>query len=182
MVRPDCYWPVRAAEYVLKTSPRNAAWHKWSHEHWLVAGMFGFVGTALIAIVPGFSNATKAAEAAPARIELALPLPAVASDARLALSGWQTVRVGKGENLGSIFDNLKIPATTLHSLLAATSAPNPPVRLSSCTIIAFPVFLTDASTVSRSSGTRVRRSITSTDVPSAARMSPTAVERRTVEA
>src|SRR6478736_5696820 len=129
MVRPDCYWPVRAAEYVLKPSPRNAAWHKWSHEHWLVAGMFGFVGTALIAIVPGFSNATKAAEAAPARVELALPLPAVSADARLALSGWQTVRVGKGENLGSIFAKLQIPATTLHQLLEATSAKNSLVHL-----------------------------------------------------
>ena len=129
MVRPDCYWPVRAAEYVLKPSPRNAAWHKWSHEHWLVAGMFGFVGTALIAIVPGFSNATKAAEAAPARVELALPLPAVSADARLALSGWQTVRVGKGENLGSIFAQMQIPATTLHQLLEATSAKNSLVHL-----------------------------------------------------
>jgi murein DD-endopeptidase MepM/ murein hydrolase activator NlpD len=112
----------------LENSPRQAdtgaAIRKWSHEHWLVAGIFGFVGTALIAIVPGFSNATRAAEAAPARVELALPLPAVAADARLAESGWQTVRVGKGENLGSIFDTLKIPATTLHDLLAATSAPN----------------------------------------------------------
>src|SRR6478735_7048326 len=129
MVRPDCYWPVRAAEYVLKPSPRNAAWHKWSHEHWLVAGMFGFVGTALIAIVPGFSNATKAAEAAPARVELALPLPAVSADAHLALSGWQTVRVGKGENLGSIFAQMQIPATTLHQLLEATSAKSSLVHL-----------------------------------------------------
>jgi murein DD-endopeptidase MepM/ murein hydrolase activator NlpD len=129
MVRPDCYWPVWAAEYVLKTSPRNAAWRKWSHEHWLVAGMFGFVGTALIAIVPGFSNATKAAEAAPARVELALPLPAVAADAHVALSGWQTVRVGKGENLGSIFTQMQIPATTLHQLLEATSAKNSLVHL-----------------------------------------------------
>jgi murein DD-endopeptidase MepM/ murein hydrolase activator NlpD len=84
--------------------------------------MFGFVGTALIAIVPGFSNATRAAEAAPSRLELALPLPAVAADAHVAASGWQTVRVGKGENLGSIFARLQIPATTLHALLAATSA------------------------------------------------------------
>lgn len=129
MVPADCYWPAWAAECVLKTSPRNAAWHKWSHEHWLVAGMFGFVGTALIAIVPGFSNATKAAEAAPARVELALPLPAVSSDARVALSGWQTVRVGKGENLGSIFAAMKIPATTLHQMLGATSAKNALVHL-----------------------------------------------------
>jgi murein DD-endopeptidase MepM/ murein hydrolase activator NlpD len=91
--------------------------------------MFGFVGTALIAIVPGFSNATRAAEAAPARLELALPLPAVAADAHLAVSGWQTVRVGKGENLGSIFARLQIPATTLQKLLDATSARDSLTRL-----------------------------------------------------
>jgi len=92
--------------------------------------MFGFVGTALIAIVPGFSNATRAAEAAPARVELALPLPAVAADAHVAAaSGWQTVRVGKGENLGSIFAQMQIPATTLQKLLAATSAKSSLTRL-----------------------------------------------------
>ena len=87
---------------------RDAAWHKWSHEHWLVAGLFGFVGTALIAIVPGFSNATRAAEAAPARLELALPLPAAAAEAAGTASGWQTVRVAGGENLGSVFAQLKL--------------------------------------------------------------------------
>ena len=38
-------------ERVLKNPAGGATWHKWSHEHWLVAGLFGFVGTALIAIV-----------------------------------------------------------------------------------------------------------------------------------
>ena len=112
-----------------RNTDQGAAFRKWSHEHWLVAGMFGFVGTALIAIVPGFSNATRAAEAAPARVQMALPLPAVASDARMANSGWQTVRVGRGENLGSIFTNLHIPATTLHKLLEATTAKTSLTRL-----------------------------------------------------
>src|SRR6476659_4446836 len=133
MVTAELTCPARDMECVLNNSPRQpdtgAAIRKWSHEHWLVAGIFGFVGTALIAIVPGFSNATKAAEAAPARVELALPLPAVSADARLALSGWQTVRVGKGENLGSIFAQMQIPATTLHQLLEATSAKNSLVHL-----------------------------------------------------
>jgi murein DD-endopeptidase MepM/ murein hydrolase activator NlpD len=101
---------------------QGKAFRKWSHEHWLVAGMFGFVGTALIAIVPGFSNATRAAEAAPAHVHVALPLPAVAPDARMGNSGWQTVRVGKGDTLGSIFARMQIPATTLQKLLDATSS------------------------------------------------------------
>ena len=110
----------------MNNSPRQVdqgkAFRKWSHEHWLVAGMFGFVGTALIAIVPGFSNATRAAEAAPARIETVLPLPPVAVDARMGNSGWQTVRVGKGDNLGAIFARMQLPAATLQELLDATSA------------------------------------------------------------
>ncbi len=91
--------------------------------------MFGFVGTALIAIVPGFSNATRAAEAAPARVQLALPLPAPKSDAHLANSGWQTVRVGKGQHLGAIFEQLNLPASTLQQLLDGTTEKTALTRL-----------------------------------------------------
>ena len=71
----------------------------------------------------------------PARVELALPLPAVAADARLAETGWQTVHVGKGENLGSIFAGLQIPPSTLTVSVttrsgrasAAASATVPPI-------------------------------------------------------
>ena len=75
-------------ESVLPHSPRERASRKWSHEHWLVAGLFGFVGTALIAIVPGFANATRvpAGEQVTARVSLALPLPAVQPSRALAAS------------------------------------------------------------------------------------------------
>jgi murein DD-endopeptidase MepM/ murein hydrolase activator NlpD len=112
----------------LKNPPKTAAWHKWSHEHWLLAGLYGFVGTALIAIVPGFSNATRVAEAAPARLELALPLPTATTQANSA-SGWQTVRIQRGENLGSVFAQLKLSPTLMHQLLAATSARDSLTRL-----------------------------------------------------
>ncbi len=117
----------------MKTSPRQvdraAPWHKWSHEHWLAAGLLGFVGTALIAIVPGFANATRSAQAAPARLELALPLPAAAAASHAHASGWQTVRVGRGENLGSIFAQQQLPAALMRRLLDATSAPGALTRL-----------------------------------------------------
>jgi murein DD-endopeptidase MepM/ murein hydrolase activator NlpD len=105
-----------------------AAFRKWSHEHWLLAGLYGFVGTALIAIVPGFSNATRVAEAAPARLELALPLPAASAEAGNA-SGWQTVRIQRGENLGSVFAQLKLSPSLMHQLLEATSARESLTRL-----------------------------------------------------
>ena len=100
---------------------QGAALRKWSHEHWLVAGLFGFVGTALIAIVPGFSNATRAAEASPARMELALPLPAAAAETQKSATGWQTVRVRSGQHLGNIFAELQLPATLMHRMLDETS-------------------------------------------------------------
>jgi murein DD-endopeptidase MepM/ murein hydrolase activator NlpD len=105
----------------LNNPPKSAAWHKWSHEHWLQAGLFAFVGTALIAIVPGFSNATRVAEAAPARVQLALPLPAAAAEAG-NVSGWQNVRIQSGENLGSVFAQLKLSPSLMHTLLEATSS------------------------------------------------------------
>ena len=48
---------------------------------------------------------------------------------------------------------------------AAISAANPTVRVSSCAISSLPVFRTEAITVSRSHGTTVRRSMTSTRSP-----------------
>jgi murein DD-endopeptidase MepM/ murein hydrolase activator NlpD len=87
--------------------------------------MFGFVGTALIAIVPGFANATRvpAGEQVTARVSLALPLPAAkASSSLAASSGWQFIRVRSGETLGVVFQQLRLPATLMQRLLDQTSA------------------------------------------------------------
>lgn len=54
-------------------------------------------------------------------------------------------------------------AKTLSSMVAANSPALPPVRVSSCSSSAFDVFFTPADMASRSSGTGVRRSTTSTD-------------------
>ena len=56
--------------------------------------------------------------------------------------------------------------STPRAIHAATSAPNPDVRMSSCTTSARPVFATDSATSSWSHGTRQRRSMISTDAPS----------------
>ena len=102
----------------------DTALRKWSHEHWLVTGLFGVVGTALIAIVPGFANAMRApaAEATPARISMLLPLPESKSVPVAATSGWQFVRIRSGETLGIVFAQLKLPTTLMHRLLSQTSA------------------------------------------------------------
>ncbi len=49
---------------------------------------------------------------------------------------------------------------------AAISAPYPSLRAASCRTTAFAVFLTDVTIVSMSSGTSVRMSMTSTEIPS----------------
>jgi hypothetical protein len=49
-------------------------------------------------------------------------------------------------------------------ICAAISAPMPPVRVSSCKIMAFPVFFTLASTASLSHGKRQRKSIISASI------------------
>ena len=55
-------------------------------------------------------------------------------------------------------------------MMLATSPPMPPALLSSWTIRALPVFRTDSRIVSESNGRRVRRSTTSTETPSSARV------------
>src|SRR5438876_564148 len=52
----------------------------------------------------------------------------------------------------------------LSATRAATSAPQPPVSVSSCTMIKRPVRLTDSKTVSQSNGTNVLTSITSASI------------------
>jgi murein DD-endopeptidase MepM/ murein hydrolase activator NlpD len=108
----------------LHTPPTETALRKWSHEHWLLAGLFGVLGTALIAIVPGFANAMRAPAPDPTvgRISLALPLPQAKVDASMANSGWQFVRIRSGETLGIVFEQLKLPATLMQRLLSETSA------------------------------------------------------------
>jgi hypothetical protein len=52
------------------------------------------------------------------------------------------------------------------AIVAAISAPNPPVRVSSCSTSTFDVFRTDSSTACLSHGRIERRSMISTDAPS----------------
>jgi murein DD-endopeptidase MepM/ murein hydrolase activator NlpD len=108
----------------VQNPPAETALRKWSHEHWLVAGMFAFLGTSLIAIVPGFANAMRAPSADPdaTRVSLALPLPKSEDRAPANNSGWQFVRVRSGETLGAIFQQMKLPATLMQHLLDSTSA------------------------------------------------------------
>ena len=121
VARPN--WPGPATECVLSQPPKQSAPRKWSHERWLVAGLFGFVGLSLGAIVPGIAMATRApATAASNLISLELPLPKSKQLGAATRSGWQFVRVRSGETLGIVFEQLKLPATLMHRLLDETSS------------------------------------------------------------
>lgn len=104
--------------------PSQAALGKWSHERWLLAGLFTFIAGSLVSIVPGLSKALagSAPAAAPARISLALPLPKAKELGAATRSGWQFVRVRSGETLGIVFEQLKLPANLMHRLLDQTSS------------------------------------------------------------
>ena len=121
VARPN--WPGWPAECVLPNPPNQSAPRKWSHERWLVAGLLGFVGISLVAIVPGFAMATRVPSAAASNlISLELPLPKSKQLGAATRSGWQFVRVRSGETLGIVFEQLKLPATLMHRLLDETSS------------------------------------------------------------
>lgn len=124
VARPN--WPGWPAECVLPNppnSPNQSAPRKGSHERWLVAGLIGFVGISLAAIVPGLAMATRVPVAAAANlISLELPLPKSKQLGAATRSGWQFVRVRSGETLGIVFEQLKLPATLMHRLLDETSS------------------------------------------------------------
>ena len=105
--------------------PQESAPRRWAKQHWLLAGLFAFLGTSLIAIVPGFANALRisAAEAHPAMLSLALPLPPVsaAEQSRIGI-GWQFVRVHSGQTLGAVFGQVGLSATLMQRLLDASTA------------------------------------------------------------
>ncbi|MCA1714093.1 MAG: M23 family metallopeptidase [Gammaproteobacteria bacterium] len=91
---------------------------RWTRRHWAQASLFATLGALLAAIVPGFSHAMQGPLHAP-RTTLALALPPLPL-ARLreqAHDSWQLVTVQRGQTLGTVFEQLDIPAATLHRIL-----------------------------------------------------------------
>jgi len=101
---------------------------RWTRRHWAHARLFATLGALLAAIVPGFSPAMDAsamqASAGPSRTTLALALPSLPLAQLRGHKGdsWQLVTVQRGQTLGSLFDDLDIPAGTMHRILALPGA------------------------------------------------------------
>ena len=88
---------------------------RWSREHWVLASVFGTLGVLVMAIVPGFSQATRSQpeHVALTTTELALP-PLRAPVAADPGEAWQVVRVEPGQTLGAMsFSDW--PAATRHN-------------------------------------------------------------------
>ncbi|KAB8314205.1 M23 family metallopeptidase [Tolypothrix campylonemoides VB511288] len=91
---------------------------RWSRRQWVQASLFATVGMLVAAIVPGFD--LEASTPQPVQREsMALTLPPLPlSKLRgVEADSWQVVHVQPGQTLGAIFEELDLPATTMHRLL-----------------------------------------------------------------
>jgi murein DD-endopeptidase MepM/ murein hydrolase activator NlpD len=115
----------------------------WRREHWVIAVLFASVTAFVAAIAPGFANANRKPEST-GLVTQAVPLPSVVSvepggelvetSPEVSLSSepespWRTVTVASGQTLGSIFESLELPATTMYRLLDHPGARDPLVKI-----------------------------------------------------
>lgn len=111
---------------------------RWTRRHWAHASLFATLGALVAAIVPGFSNAMQSPPLAP-RTTLALALPALPLAQLRGHVGdsWQLVTVQSGQTLGALFEELDIPASTMHRILAQPGAKDALTRIKPGTVLSF---------------------------------------------
>ena len=111
---------------------------RWTRRHWAHASLFATLGALLAAIVPGF-DADSHAPLHSARTTLALALPPLPLAKLRGEAGdsWQVVRVERGQTLGSLFEDLDLPAATMHQLLELPGAKEALTRMRPGTELAF---------------------------------------------
>jgi murein DD-endopeptidase MepM/ murein hydrolase activator NlpD len=111
---------------------------RWTRRHWAHASLFATLGALVAAIVPGFSTASQTSMHS-ARTTLALALPPLPLSKLRGQTGdsWQVVRVERGQTLGSLFEDLDLPASTMHQLLEQPGAKEALTRLKPGTELAF---------------------------------------------
>lgn len=110
---------------------------RWSRRQWVQASLFATLGMLVAAIVPGF-NTTHAGPAHAPRISMALALPSLPRTAASQPGdSWQVVTIKRGQTLGRVFEELHLPAKTLHAVLATPGAKDALTRLKPGTEVAF---------------------------------------------
>jgi len=111
---------------------------RWTRRHWAHASLFATLGALVAAIVPGFSGAMQG-PAHDAHTTMALALPALPLTRVRSQAGdsWQLVTVQRGQTLGALFDELEIPAATMHRLLEDAETKRALTHLKPGTVIGF---------------------------------------------
>lgn len=111
---------------------------RWSRRQWVQASLFATIGVLVTAIVPGFGD-LQAGSTPLARQSMALPLPPIALQPAQARPehDWQIVRVQSGQTLGAVFQQLGIPAATMHRILEQPGAQPALTRLGTGAELAF---------------------------------------------
>ena len=118
---------------------------RWTRRHWMHASLFAMLGTLVMAIVPGFSNAMTSsqahASAAAPLTTLSLLLPPLPESARqpahVERNNWQLVSVAKGETLSHVFERLQLSKSDLQRVLDQPGARDTLRRLRPGTELAF---------------------------------------------
>ncbi|UNK48094.1 peptidoglycan DD-metalloendopeptidase family protein [Lysobacter sp. S4-A87] len=104
---------------VLATGASNGFNGRWSRRQWAHASLFATLGVLVAAIVPGFGPAASKQPLHTQRSSLALALPPLPLSRLKGHNGdsWQIVRVERGQTLGAVFEDLDLPASTMHRIL-----------------------------------------------------------------
>lgn len=122
--------------------PRSGwlAWHTFTHEHWLAAGLLTAIAVMVAAIIPGLAVAMHAA--AEPNTSIALPLPPLHTDAAASADArqpWQRVTVRAGQTLGQICGALGIATADMYKVLEFPGAKAPLTRLNVGAELAFDI-------------------------------------------
>ena len=119
-----------SSEHQSGTGGQAIGSRRWSRRQWAHASLAATAGALLLAIVPGFNTAVDVPHATRlTTMALALPAPTAAPEVPQAANDWMPVTVEKGQTLGAIFDQLGIPAATMHALLEQPGARQALTRL-----------------------------------------------------
>lgn len=112
---------------------------RWSRRQWAHASLFATLGVLVAAIVPGFGPSANPQPLHTQRSSLALSLPPLPLARLKGHSGdsWQIVRIERGQTLGSVFENLDLPASTMHRILDESGDKSLLTRLKPGTELAF---------------------------------------------
>jgi murein DD-endopeptidase MepM/ murein hydrolase activator NlpD len=112
---------------------------RWTRRQWAHVSLFATLGALLAALVPGFSNVMQAPGHTPlTTMSLSLPpLPKSRAHAAPAGDNWQLLTVEQGQTLGSIFEDLDVPAATMHRLLEQPGAKDALTRMKPGTQLGF---------------------------------------------